>query len=95
MVDDGFTKSPSGTVRPAMGQPIRRLADFRGTWHGRHMEQHSGKASRAGGVIIAFSIMAGVIIGNRMGQSSLGMVIGTGIGVIISLILYLHDRRRG
>ena len=59
------------------------------------MEQNSGKASRAGGAIIAFSILAGAIIGNRMGQSSIGMVAGTGIGVAITLALYLYDRRRG
>lgn len=71
------------------------LAQRRRAWHGAPMEQQSGKASRAGGTIIAFSIMAGAIIGNRMGQPSIGMVTGTGIGVAIALALYLYDRRRG
>ncbi|KKC27452.1 hypothetical protein [Sphingomonas sp. SRS2] len=59
------------------------------------MEQHSGKASRAGGAIIALSIMAGAIIGNILGQPSIGMVGGTAIGVAIALALYLYDRKRG
>ena len=98
MVDNRFTKSTSGTDRPYMERPAQvrtYLARRGGAWHGARMEQHSGKASRAGGAIIAFSIIAGAIIGNRMGQPSIGMVTGTGIGVAISLALYLYDRRRG
>jgi hypothetical protein len=57
------------------------------------MEQHSGKASRAGGVIIAFTVLGGALVGAHMGQPSLGTVIGTAIGVAIALALYLHDRR--
>jgi len=59
------------------------------------MEQQSGNASRAGGAIIAFSILAGAIIGNHFGQPSIGMVSGTAIGAAIALALYFHDRRRG
>ncbi|WP_347270172.1 hypothetical protein [Rhizorhabdus histidinilytica] len=58
------------------------------------MEQNSGKASRAGGAIIAFTIMAGAIVGNHYGQPSMGMLIGTGAGVAIATILYLIDRSR-
>lgn len=59
------------------------------------MEPHQAKASRAGGAILAFSILAGAIIGNSMGEPSVGMVSGTGVGVAIALALYLYDRRRG
>ncbi len=57
------------------------------------MEQQSGKASRAGGFVIAMTIMAGALIGAHHGQPSLGVVIGTGIGVALALGLYLYDRR--
>lgn len=59
------------------------------------MERKSGQASRAGGAIIAFTVIAGAIIGGRMGQGSLGTVIGTGLGAAIALGLYLYDRRQG
>ncbi|RYD90440.1 MAG: hypothetical protein EOP61_29555 [Sphingomonadales bacterium] len=58
------------------------------------MEQQNGKASRAGGVIIAITVMAGALIGARLGQPSLGTVIGMGAGVAVALALYLYDRRQ-
>ena len=61
---------------------------------GAAMEQNSGKASRAGGAIIAFTIVAGAIVGNHYGQPSIGTLIGTGVGVAIAVILYLVDRAR-
>lgn len=75
--------------------PGTYLAQPGASWHGARMEQQSGNASRAGGAIIAFSILAGAITGNHFGQPSIGMVTGTGIGVVIALVLYLYDRRRG
>jgi len=59
------------------------------------MEQQSGKASRAGGAIIAFTIVAGAITGNHYGQPSIGTLIGTAIGVTITIALYLYDRSKG
>jgi fucose permease len=58
------------------------------------MEQKRGKTSRAGGAIIAFSIVGGAIIGNHYGQPSLGTVIGTALGVGITIALYIYDRTR-
>lgn len=57
------------------------------------MEPNSGKASRAGGFIIAVAILAGALLGAHFRQPSLGVVIGTGLGVALALALYLHDRR--
>ena len=62
-------------------------------WHGALMEPNSGKASRAGGFIIAVTIMAGALLGAHFGQPSAGVVIGTGLGVVIALGMYLYDRR--
>ena len=84
LVDEGFTKS----MRGVLALPQR-------AWHGALMEQQSGRASRAGGAILAFSILLGVIVGVKLGQPSAGMVIGTAIGAAISIGLYLYDRRQG
>ncbi len=51
------------------------------------------KGSRAGGAILAFTIIAGALIGIRLGQPSLGTVIGLATGVVISVGLFLYDRR--
>lgn len=59
------------------------------------MEQQSRKASRAGGAIIAFSILIGAFIGIQLGQPSAGTVIGTAVGIAIAVMLYVYDRRRG
>lgn len=63
-------------------------------WHGGRMEQQHGQSSRAGGAIIAFTIIAGAVIGNHFGQASIGVVVGIALGVVIAGGLYLFDRRR-
>jgi hypothetical protein len=42
----------------------------------------------AGGAPIALLTMAGVIIGGLLGQPSLGLLVGLGIGVIIAIIIW-------
>ena len=74
-------------------RPAEALAQSLRAWHGARMEQQNGKASRAGGVIIAFTVMAGALIGARLGQPSLGTVIGIAMGAAIALGLFIHDRR--
>lgn len=59
------------------------------------MERQKSNSSRAGGAIIAASVLAGAVAGSRMGQPSLGVLVGTGAGIVIALALYLYDRRRG
>jgi len=58
------------------------------------MEHGHRQSSRAGGAILAFTIIAGALIGNHFGQPSIGMLAGTGIGVAIAVGLYLLDRRK-
>jgi len=58
------------------------------------MAASTPKASRAGGFIIAISVIAGAIIGIRCGQPSIGLLIGAAVGVAISIALYVRDRRR-
>jgi RsiW-degrading membrane proteinase PrsW (M82 family) len=52
-------------------------------------------ASRAAGFFIALSVLVGAIVGVAAGQPSLGTVIGFGVGVLVSLLLWLWDRRAG
>lgn len=59
------------------------------------MEPSQRRASRAGGFIIAITVLVGALLGARAGQPSLGVVVGTGLGVAIALGLFLYDRRKG
>ena len=74
--------------------PCRALAQSRPPWHGAAMEQHEARASRAGGAIIALTVIAGFLAGAHFHQASLGTVIGIAVGAAISLALYLYDRRQ-
>jgi len=58
------------------------------------MPQKTNNASRAGGAILAFSILAGALAGAKLGQPSIGVLAGTGIGIAITIALFLLDRRR-
>lgn len=59
------------------------------------MQNDSNRGSRAGGAILAFSILAGALIGVKFGQPSMGVVGGIAFGVAISLGLFIIDRQRG
>jgi UDP-N-acetylmuramyl pentapeptide phosphotransferase/UDP-N-acetylglucosamine-1-phosphate transferase len=50
--------------------------------------------ARAGGVFIALGLLVGAVAGLAAGQSSMGMVIGLGVGATIAIILWLGDRKR-
>lgn len=49
--------------------------------------------TRAGGSILAFSIIAGVVGGTVAGQASAGFVVGLATGVALALMLWWKDRR--
>jgi hypothetical protein len=59
----------------------------------RRMNGRSNKGAQAGGSILAGCIIAGVIGGVIVGQSSIGFLTGTGIGILIAVLLWLRDRR--
>lgn len=44
------------------------------------------------GAIIAFLILGGAIVGGMMGQPSIGLLVGTALGIAIALLLYLRER---
>lgn len=50
--------------------------------------------SRSGGAVLAACIIGGAAIGAGLGQPSIGFIAGTGIGLLLALLLWLLDRRR-
>lgn len=48
----------------------------------------------AGGALLAFSLIAGSVIGVLKGQPSLGFIGGLGVGLALLLIVALIDRAR-
>jgi uncharacterized membrane protein (UPF0136 family) len=59
------------------------------------MTSPSSPGARAGGFILAATIMIGGVIGGLQGQASAGVVAGFVIGTIAALAVWLLDRRRG
>jgi len=53
-----------------------------------------GKAPRAGGALLALSLLAGALIGVFVGQPSVGFLAGAGIGLLLLTLVWLLDRRR-
>ena len=53
-----------------------------------------GRYSQAGGSILAVSIIAGTVAGVIVRQPSIGFLVGTGAGIVLALLFWLHDRRR-
>lgn len=49
---------------------------------------------RAGGFLLALSILLGPVIGALFGQASLGFLAGLAIGVLLLLVVWLKDRAR-
>lgn len=48
----------------------------------------------AGGALLAFSLIAGTVIGVLKGQPSLGFIGGLGVGLALLLMVALIDRAR-
>lgn len=50
-------------------------------------------APQAGGILLALFILAGALIGSIKGQPTIGVLVGTGLGIAAALALWLADRR--
>ena len=50
--------------------------------------------SMAGGSLLAFSIIGGAVAGVIVGQPSIGFLAGTGIGILLLVLVWLLSRRR-
>jgi len=59
------------------------------------MDETPSNSTRAGGVFLLAGIVIGMIAGILLGQPTIGMLAGTGVGLALLAALWLLDRRRG
>jgi hypothetical protein len=52
------------------------------------------RTSRAGGCFLTLCILAGFPLGLAIGNPMKGVLIGTGLGIALAVVLWLIDRRR-
>lgn len=57
------------------------------------MDTPPPRSPRAGGFLLALSLLVGVIGGSMLGQPSIGFLAGLGIGLAAVALLWLMDRR--
>ena len=60
-------------------------------WHGAAMPTRS---TRAGGCFLTIFILAGFVFGLAIANPMKGVLIGTAIGAVLALLIWLLDRRR-
>ena len=53
------------------------------------------RATKAGGFFLTVCILAGFVLGLAIGNPMKGVLIGTGAGIALALLLWLIDRRAG
>jgi UDP-N-acetylmuramyl pentapeptide phosphotransferase/UDP-N-acetylglucosamine-1-phosphate transferase len=54
----------------------------------------SRKTPLAGGLLLALSIIVGVVVGILHRQSSIGFLAGLGVGLVLLVLVWLIDRLR-
>ena len=60
---------------------------------GGAMSSKKPRAKHAGGILIAFAVVAGAVAGLFMKQTSLGMVGGMAVGLLLAGLVWWLDRR--
>jgi len=63
--------------------------------HGAGMSRNGGRQAQAGGAILAIAIIAGAVAGTMVGQPSIGFLVGTAAGILLAILVWLNDRRKG
>ena len=53
-----------------------------------------GSSTRAGGCFLTICILGGFVAGLAINNPMKGVLIGTGLGAALALLLWLMDRRR-
>jgi UDP-N-acetylmuramyl pentapeptide phosphotransferase/UDP-N-acetylglucosamine-1-phosphate transferase len=48
----------------------------------------------AGGCLIAAGCVIGTLVGMKYHQSSLGILVGVGVGVVLAVLIWLRERGR-
>jgi hypothetical protein len=51
--------------------------------------------TQAGGAILAIAIIVGAVAGTMVGQSSIGLLVGAATGILLAVLIWLNDRRKG
>ena len=49
--------------------------------------------TRSGGCLLAFSVIAGVVVGTILGQPSIGFLAGSALGLALVVAVLLLDKR--
>lgn len=49
--------------------------------------------TQAAGSMLAISIIAGAVAGVIVGQPSIGVLVGTGAGILLAILFWLKERR--
>ena len=69
------------------------LASRGGTWQGAGMATRPPrKTPLAGGILIAFGALGGAGYGFYRGQPTIGLLVGIGIAIVLSVVLWLVSR---
>ncbi|MFM1981348.1 MAG: hypothetical protein RJB22_67 [Pseudomonadota bacterium] len=64
-----------------------------GPWQRRAMTISKPPEPRAAGAFIALGLLGGTLAGVFMGQPTIGLLAGFGLGLAIALLVWLKDRR--
>jgi hypothetical protein len=54
----------------------------------------TSNSTRAGGCFLTLCILGGCFVGLAIGNPMKGILIGTGVGAALAVVLWLVDRRR-
>lgn len=79
---------PSWDILPVSA----RLASRNEAWQWEPMNKRQHGSPRGAGAIIALLSITGVIVGGLMGQPTIGLLAGLGLGVAIGIAMWLRDR---
>ncbi len=63
-------------------------------WHKAPVPEPRPRDARSGGALLAFSLLAGVVIGSIAGEPSIGFLVGLAIGLGLIVLVWMLDRRR-
>ncbi|HEX8643000.1 MAG TPA: hypothetical protein VF702_03705 [Allosphingosinicella sp.] len=59
------------------------------------MADRPTRSAQAGGCLLAFALLTGVAAGLYAREPSIGFLAGAGIGLLLLVLVWLVDRRRG
>jgi hypothetical protein len=62
--------------------------------HGKGLPMTTKKNPTGAGAILALTILGGTILGGLMGQPSIGLLAGTGLGIAVALLLWMKEREK-